>query len=540
MTENHSVHRIAPRRWILWKGILVLVVSILGIAFFDADIYAQQDTIPKGVSIEHIDISGKTPEKAIEAVNDYVSGFTSKNITLSVDGNQVNVTAGELGYYWKNTDVIEKAAAFCTEGNVIQRYKERKKIEKEGVIYPLNMDINDEIMRNTINERCGVYNIPHVNASLKRTGSGFEISEESGGRMIDMETSVSELHHYLAEEWTGEEASFTLKVVDDEPVATVEDCERVKDLLGTYSTKFSTSGSNYSRNKNMENGMRLLDGITLCQGETMSVNAYLEPWTEDNGWYPGGTYVNGKVEDSLGGGICQVSSTLYNAALNSELEIVQRSNHSMNVGYVPLAMDAALAGTWKDLKIRNNTNTPVYIEAIYSTGRLTFNIYGEETRPSNRRVEYVSETISTIPSSEVVTQDPNQPEGYRAVTETGHTGYKAKLWKRVYVDGVLTSEEVVNTSTYASSPTYVIEGTGAAVPPEESSEPSSDVPAVAEPQTTKPADEPRERSQEPQTTQAVQTEPATQPQTEPATEPQTEPVTEPQTQPAEISQESDA
>ena len=126
------------------------------------------------------------------------------------------------------------------------------------------------------------------------------------------------------------------------------------------------------------------------------------------------------------------------------------------------------------------------------------------------------------------------------MTETGHTGYKAKLWKRVYVDGVLTSEEVVNTSTYASSPTYVIEGTGAAVPPEESSEPSSDVPAVAEPQTTKPADEPRERSQEPQTTQAVQTEPATQPQTEPATEPQTEPVTEPQTQPAEISQESDA
>lgn len=518
------------------KAILTaLAVAAACVSWNTKEVYAEEPTIPVGISIENIDLGGKTVEDAMAAANAYVAGYTSKNFTLQVDEKQVDVTAGDLGYYWKNTGVVENAATLCSEGNVIRRYKEKKKIEKEGIRYSFEMDVNDEVLKNTIDERCGVYNVPHVNAALKKTGTGFEISKESSGRMIDMETSVSELHHYLMEEWNGQDVSLALKVVDDEPVATVADCERVKDLLGSYATKFSTSGSNYSRNKNMENGMRLLDGITLCQGETMSVNSYLEPWTEENGWYPGGTYVNGKVEDSLGGGICQVSSTLYNAALNAELEIVQRSNHSMNVGYVPLAMDAALAGTWKDLKIRNNTNTPVYIEAVYSAGRLTFNIYGEETRPANRRVEYVSETISTIPPSEVVTQDPAQPEGYRAVTETGHTGYKAKLWKRVYVDGAMVSEEVVNTSTYASSPTYVVVGTGtgtAETPPEESTAPTSDVPVVAEPQTT-PA--PTQPSVEPQTTQEASTETPTEPATEPVTEPATqeEATTEPSTEPTE-------
>lgn len=171
--------------------------------------------------------------------------------------------------------------------------------------------------------------------------------------------------------------------------------------------------------------------------------------------------------------------------LLAELEVVERYNHSMSVGYVPLSMDAALAGTWKDLKIKNNTDTPIYIEGIYdASGKLTFNIYGEETRPSNRKVEYVSETLSTIPSSQVVKQDASKPAGYRAVTSRGHTGYTARLWKKVYVDGVLQSEEVVNKSSYSASPTYVTVGTGAAAQPETpAATPETPAPAPSPDQT---------------------------------------------------------
>lgn len=470
------------------------VISFLFLMFcFQNNVYAKDKSITKGITIGNIDVSGMTEEEAMNRAAEYIASFTSQNIELDVDGNKVNVTAGELGYYWKNTEIITDAAMHCSEGNVIERYKEAKDIEKNGIQYEFELDVNDEVMRNTINEKCGKYNIPHVNAKLTKTGSGFTISQESSGRMIDMDKTVSDLHAYLLNEWDGSSAKQMVTVVDDNPVATVADCERVKDLLGSFTTKFTTGSGNYNRNKNMENGIVLLNGITLCQGETMSVNSFLEPWTEDNGWLDAGTYVNGKVEDSLGGGICQVSTTLYNAVLNAELEIVERYNHSMSVGYVPLSMDAALAGTWKDLKIKNNTDTPIYIEGIYNaSGSITFNIYGEETRPANRRVEYVSETLSTIPSSEIVKQDPSLPSGYRKVTSSGHTGYKARLWKKVYVDGVLQSEEVINKSSYSPSPTYVTVGTGVVqttetpttqtVVPETPSEPETTAPVQTTPE----------------------------------------------------------
>lgn len=449
------------------KAALVVIMTCVAVCILNGTkVYARETTIPKGITIGDIDVSGMTKDEAMIKASEYISSFTSKIITMDVDGNKEDITVGELGYYWKNTQIMDEAAAHCAEGNVIARYKEAKDIEKNGVHFEFEVDVNDEVMTNTIDEKCGQYNIPHVNAALTKTGSGFTISKESSGRMIDMDTSVRGIHDFLLNKWDGNNADYTLTVVDDNPIATVADCEKVKDIIGTFSTTFSTSSRNYNRNKNMENGMMLLDGITVCQGETMSVNSYLEPWTTDNGWKMAGTYVNGQVEDSLGGGICQVSTTLYNAILMAELEIVERYPHSMSVGYVPLSMDAALAGTWKDLKIRNNTDTPIYIEGIYSAGKLTFNIYGVETRPSNRTIEYTSETLSKVPSTEIVRQDPNLPSGYRAVTSSGHTGYKARLIKRVYMDGALQSEEVVNNSTYSASPTYVTVGTGAAQPEE--------------------------------------------------------------------------
>ena len=512
----------------LVKAALVVITACMLVLIINGtEIYAKDMTIPKGITIGDIDVSGMTKDEAMTKASEYISSFTSKIITMDMDGNKEDITVGELGYYWKNTEIVDKAVSYCTNGNVISRYKEAKDIEKNGIKYDFEIDVDNEVMINTINDKCGKYNIPHVNAALTRNGDGFTISNESSGRMIDMDTSINDIHEFLLNEWKGDDSDYTLVVVDDNPIATVGDCEKVKDIIGTFSTTFSNGAGNYNRNKNMENGMNLLNGITVCQGETISVNSFLEPWTEGNGWKMAGTYVNGQVEDSLGGGICQVSTTLYNAILNAELEVVERYPHSMSVGYVPLSMDAALAGTWKDLKIRNNTDTPIYIEGIYTAGQITFNIYGVETRPANRTIEYKSETLATIPSTEVVKQNPDLPEGYRAVTSGGHTGYKARLVKRVYVDGALQSEEVVNTSTYSATPTYVTVGTGAPQP----QEPESQEPQIQEPQTQEP------QTQEPQTQQQTQAQQQSQTQQKPTTQTQQKPTTQTQQKPTTQTQQ---
>lgn len=482
-------------------GCLCTWISASAFLIQEDEIFAREYRIPEGVTIGHIAVGGKTPEEAKQEIQAFVDGRMGTSVRVAMDANTVELTAGELGYFWENTTVTEEAGKHCRFGNVIARYKEACDIKKDGISYNIDLKLNQETLQNTITEKCGIFNIPHVNASLTKTGSGFEISKESSGRMIDMETSMKQLEEYLLNGWDGAACDFALTVVDDMPVSTVADCEQVTDLLGSYTTTFSTGASNYNRNWNMQHGTTKLNGITLSPGEIFSVNAVLEPWTPENGWKSAGAYLNGQVVNDWGGGICQVSTTLYVALLNAEVHIEERFAHSMSVDYVPLSMDAALAGTWKDLKFKNTFDIPIYVEGIYdASGKIIFNIYGKETRPANRRVEYVSETLSTTPAQEVITEDPGKPAGYRYVTSYGHTGARAQLLKRVYVDGSLTSEEVVNKSSYNASKTYVTVGTGAGEIVTEApsgEEPATDAPSGEEPVTEAPSgEEPQAPSQE--------------------------------------------
>ena len=167
---------------------------------------------------------------------------------------------------------------------------------------------------------------------------------------------------------------------------TKEKAARCKDKIGTFRTTYNAG--NVSRSRNLDNAARLVNGNVIKPGETFSVHDAISPLTEDNGYYAAPSYSNGEVVDSIGGGVCQVSTTLYNAVLKAELEVVERSPHSMVVTYVKPSMDAAIAGDYKDFKFKNNTDVPLYIEGGTTGGTIYFNIYGEETRSKNRKVTF--------------------------------------------------------------------------------------------------------------------------------------------------------
>ena len=172
-----------------------------------------------------------------------------------------------------------------------------------------------------------------------------------------------------------------------------------------------------------------------------------------------GSYLNGEVVDSMGGGICQVSTTLYNAVLRAELEVVERSPHSMTVHYVELSEDAAIAGTYKDFKFKNSTDYPIYIEG-YTTSdkKITFNIYGKETRDSNRSISFESVLVNEVKPNTILRDDAGQGLGYKNVS-AGKTGYVAELYKIVKVNGVQTDRIKINKSTYKGSDRVVTYGT---------------------------------------------------------------------------------
>ena len=180
------------------------------------------------------------------------------------------------------------------------------------------------------------------------------------------------------------------------------------------------------------------------------------PFDEENGYAPAASYEMGNVVETYGGGICQVSTTLYLAVLRAELEVTERSNHSMIVNYVKPSMDAAIAEGYKDFRFVNNTDAPIYIMGYADGSEIGFIIYGHETRDPNRTVTYESETLTTTESTTELVEDSSASYGSVTQKSSGHTGYTARLWKVVTVNGEETREQV-NSSTYNMTPdTYAV------------------------------------------------------------------------------------
>ena len=435
------------------KLLITAVMLAAAVSVTVMPVSAREKKIQAGIYAEDIDLSGLTLDEAKSKVGDYVASFGNTHITLNaIDGGTIETTAAELGLKWGNPSILDEATDFGRDGDILQCYKELKDLEHQQKVYPIEMDFDKNKIKALIAENAGQYNQEAVNATMTREGGSFTIQKEQAGVKIDETASADAVYDYLMNSWDGTDCAVDLVIVVDEPTGKAEELAKVKDVLGTYTTSFSSSGT--SRSANVSNGCRLIDGTTLFPGEEFSTYEAVSPFSQANGYYMAGSYLNGQVVDSLGGGICQVSTTLYNAVLLSELEVTERYNHSMIVSYVEPSADAAIAeSSGKDFKFVNNTDYPIYIEGSTSADkRITFTIYGVETRDSGREVTFESVVLEKmVPEEEIIYADESQPVGFCSV-QSAHIGYKAQLWKVVRENGVEVSREKVNSSTYMKVP----------------------------------------------------------------------------------------
>ena len=445
------------KKWIKRGGYCVLVLLctlMLGIT-----VQAKTDaTIKKGIYADGIELSGLTTEEATQVIEDYVEQLKSIEITLlGAQEREIIVTAEDFGLSWGNPRLVEEAITLGTQGNVIQRYKELKDLEHEKYIYPIELQFDVEAINNILAQECVKYDKQAVNYSLKRTKGTFSVVEGQTGYLLDVEASIDNIYDYMMEQWNREPDRIPLNIIVEQPKGSEEELSVVTDVLGTFTTSYSNSG--VARSANVENGCRLINGVTLYPGEEFSTIQLVTPFTAKNGYYMAASYINGKVVDSLGGGICQVSTTLYNAVLLAELQVKERYNHSMVVSYVDRSADAAIAeSSGKDFRFVNSTDYPIYIEGICENKQVIINIYGKETRSAGRSVRYESEILEEIlPPADEITADAGKPLGYIS-TESAHIGYKARLWKIVTENGVEVSREVVNNSKYKMSPRSAVVG----------------------------------------------------------------------------------
>ncbi len=425
----------------------------------------QQDAILDGIFLGDIELSGMSADEARRAAESYVESLSLCTVLLQdEEGQSVEVSAADFGITWENSSVIEEALAMGSSGNIVARYKQRKDIETDGYVFDLEIGVDQELVKQIIEEQCMGFGKQAVNPTLERVDGKFVIKGGQTGLVVDKEATAVAITEAIVSSHGDAPIEVTLVTTIEDPSDKETELAKVKDLIGSFTTSFKTS--NASRSGNVRNGTALIDGTVLFPGEEFSTYNSVKPFTTANGYFMAGSYLNGMVVDSMGGGICQVSTTLYNAVLRAELEISERHNHSMVVGYVQVSGDAAIAeSSGKDFKFVNNYDFPIYIEGITTDDKkVTFNIYGVETRPENRTVEFENEIIQTItPDYERIIPDAGQGVGYVSV-QSAHIGYKAKLWKIVKEDGEVVSREQVNSSSYAMSPRTAVVGTATANP----------------------------------------------------------------------------
>lgn len=419
-----------------------------------------EDTIKNGIFAGDIDLSGLSGQEASQVVEAYVEALKGTEITLlAAADKEVVVTAEELGISWGNPGLVEEALEVGTRGNVIERYKLLKDLEQENLVLPVELTFDLQAISDALLEKCVQYDQEAEDATLVRENGEFRVIGGQTGYSLDVETSVDRVSEVLMTDWDGQPCTIALDVDVVEPRGTAEELAQVKDVLGTFTTSYSSSGSN--RSANVSNGCDLINGTLLYPGDEFSTYESVAPFSQANGYYMAGSYMNGRVVDSLGGGICQVSTTLYNAVLLAELDVTERHNHSMIVNYVDPSADAAIAeSSGKDFKFVNNLDYPVYIEGYTENKRITFTIYGRETRSSDREVLYESEVLEVNrPPADIINADASKPIGYAVVTDSAHIGYKARLWKVVKEGGREVSRTQVNSSSYKMVPRSAVVGT---------------------------------------------------------------------------------
>lgn len=441
-----------------WKGSLLLAICLLAMAS-SMTVCAAGETILKGVSIDKLDVSGMTREEALAALESYEKNLGGQSIKLGIGDNVIEAKLSDLGVTFDNEDLVDEAIGVGHVGNIVKRYKDQKDLQHSGKTFPLSWQTNEDTVRTYVENNCTKYDKKAQNASLTRENGAFNFVAGTEGLELNVDSAVRTISDYLENSWTSDNMEvLNLETQVTEPEGSAEELANIKDLLGSFTTSFSTSGSN--RCKNVSSGASHINGTVLYPGEEFSAYETVSPFTEANGYAMAGSYLNGEVVDSMGGGICQVSTTLYNAVLRAELNVTERSPHSMTVHYVDLSEDAAIAGTYKDFKFVNSTEYPIYIEG-YTTSdkKITFNIYGKETRDKNRTISFESQMVSETPATTILQEDAGQGIGYKAVSSKGSSGYVAELYKIVKVNGVETDRIKVNKSTYKGTNRVVTYGT---------------------------------------------------------------------------------
>lgn len=508
------------RKWIP-IAILIGIIFIIGILISTIFAFANinKNTIVSGVKIEGIDVSGLSAEEAKGKLETIYTEKLETEIPVQYNEYETTINANLFETKYNIEDAVKKAIEIGKEGNIFENnYKilfaligkqdikvemqlneeaAKKIIEDLGTNLPgvviessyyiednkliitkgqagvkIDTDklleelkeklkgtekITDYITIPVTEEQPTAIDIDKIHEEIYKevkdayyTQNPFEIHPEEEGIDFDVEAAKKAL------EEDKEEYEIDLKITKPKVTTSQIGTEAFPDQLATFRTNYD--GGDKDRTTNLQLACNKINGKVVMPNETFSYNKTLGARTAAAGYKNAKVYEAGQVVDGIGGGICQISTTLYNAVLRANLEIVERRNHQFVTSYVEAGMDATVVYGMTDFKFKNTRKYPVKIIASAKNGVATVSLYGikesEEYTFSFRTV-----TVSTIPTSTKYIDDATLPAGTEKVKQKGANGKKTETYMTKMLNGKIVETKILSRDTYDAMQRIVLRGT---------------------------------------------------------------------------------
>lgn len=370
--------------------------------------------------------------------------FNSDSFDNSISQMNSNFADGivEPSYDISGNNLIIKSGK---NGNIVDSDKIKSLFVDKLIFVPYN---TDSIEVPVFSKEANKIDIDAIHSEIYKeaqdasyTTNPYAVYPSSNG--LDFNISIDEAKSLI----TGDKDSYTIPLKTLYPNVKTNDIgiEAFPNLLSSYSTSFASSSSNRATNVSLATNK--INGKVLMPGEVFSFNDTVGKRTPQAGFKVAGVYMNGQVATDYGGGICQVSSTLYNAVLRANLEIVDRSNHMFEVGYVPIGTDATVSWGAPDFKFKNSRSYPIKIVTSSSNRKCVVKFYGLK-ESEEYDIEIVSYRTGSVPYRTTYTTDSSLAAGQQKVIQRGSNGAKSVAYRIRKKNGQVISKELLSKDTY--------------------------------------------------------------------------------------------
>lgn len=440
-------------------------------AYDDQTQILDDGTFFQGVSVTGVDVSGMTMDEARQAIQEEAAArIADISVTYTVEGEEYTLGAEELGTALDTESVLNKAMELGRVGPFSKRHGEIATARNRGTDFQIAYTYDDKKIDAAVSEDLAHLADTARDAEVKlettadegskTTGYRLIFTDEEAGIGVDQEKLVTEI---LTAAQNGESGPIAADVHVVEPRVTREDLEKMYTPRAVYSTAFS--GSAEGRRYNIWKMSSIINGVEIQPGEIWSINEEAGPRTYALGWKGAPGISDGVYQEEAGGGICQVSSTLYNAVLRAEVDVAERTHHSWPLDYVPGGLDATISTGAPDFKIRNNLDVPIFL-AVRCDGesarKVEVAIIGPEIGDGLTR-DFYSELVATGGTGGTVeVYDSSLPSGSRQTLIRAHPSKTYNIYKRYLdEDGNQVGEtELFMVDRYEAKPAKVRVGTG--------------------------------------------------------------------------------